>query len=475
MGNICNTLLSAFVLVALPALSQDQTVTLVPGADVQAIVDANPENTTFIFQPGVYRLQRIQPKNGDSFVGQNSAILNGSQILTNFARLGGLYVAGDQIQHGQGNGSCDSNHPQCFYPEDLFIDGVPLFHAASIAAVVPGSWYFDYAGHNIFLADDPNGHMVEASVTRSAFWGPAANVTISGFTIEKYAVPAQMGAIGDQYPGNNWTVTNNEVRWNHGTGISLASGSSASSNYVHHNGQKGIGGTGSNILVEGNEVAFNNWAGFNPAWEAGGMKFAQASNLTIRGNSIHDNAGPGAWTDIDCINVLYESNVIRNNTGGAGIQHEISYAAVIRYNTVCNNTNAWPFWLWASQILIQNSQNVEVHHNTVETLPTGGNGIGIIQQNRGTGPYGPHLAINNSIHDNSITYRGGVSSSGMVADYNQGELIQNGNNVFDYNSYHLQDPNWYHWNWGSGVTWNGLRQAQQELHGTADSVMPPPQ
>src|ERR1700693_106938 len=73
----CNPLaglMPALLLTALAAQSQSQTltVTLSPGANVQSIVSANPEGTTFVFQPGISRLQSIQPLNGDSFVGQNS-------------------------------------------------------------------------------------------------------------------------------------------------------------------------------------------------------------------------------------------------------------------------------------------------------------------------------------------------------------------------------------------------------------------
>jgi hypothetical protein len=441
--------------------------------NIQAAVDGNPPNTTFVILPGVYRLQSIQPKSGDSFVGISQPVLSGAQVLTSFTLMGNLFVAGGQTQQGQINGTCDSTHPQCIYPEDVYFDGVPLFHAASLSAVVSGSWYFDYAAHNIYLADNPTGHVVETSVSRSAFSGPASNVTINGFIVEKYAVPAQFGAIGDQYPGSNWVITNCEVRWNHGAGINLGNGSQATLNYVHHNGQKGIGGGGNNMLVQGNKVSFNNWAGFDPNWEAGGMKFAQTTNLTVRGNTIHDNVGPGAWSDVDSYNTLYESNVIMNNAGGPGIQYEISYSGTIRYNTVCYNAIAQPSWLWGSQILIQNSQNTVVYGNTVETPATGGNGIGIIQQDRGAGTYGPRLAINNSVHNNIITYRGGVSSSGLVADYNQTQVIQTGGNLFDYNAYHLADPNWYHWNWGNGMTFALMQQAGQEVHGTADANMPP--
>jgi parallel beta-helix repeat protein len=462
----------ALMLTALVAQTQNLTVILSPGANVQSIVNANPENTTFVIQAGLYRLQSIQPKNGDSFVGQNSPVLSGAQVLKTFTQKGSYWVAGGQTQQGQLNGVCLAQFPMCEYPEDLFFDNLPLLHVASLSAVGPGSWYFDYPNHNIYCFDNPSGHLVETSVTRSAFWGSAANVTISGLTVEKYAIPAQFGAIGDQYPGPNWIVKNNEVRWNHGTGINLLSGSMAALNYVHNNGQKGIGGNGSNVLVQGNRVSFNNWAGFDPAWEAGGIKFAVASNLTIRGNTVDDNVGPGIWTDVGSINTLYESNVIMNNTNGPGIQDEISYSAIIRYNTVCYNSMPQPTWLWGSQIMIQNSQNVQVYGNDVETPLTGGNGIGIIYQNRGSGTLGPYLAINNSVHNNNIVYRG-IGTSGEVADYNEPAFLQSGNNSFDYNAYHLINPYGYFWQWINYVNWTGLRQAGQELHGSVDAVFPP--
>ncbi len=209
------------------------------------------------------------------------------------------------------------------------------------------------------------------------------------------------------------------------------------------------------------------------------MKFAVTANLTIRSNSIHDNLGPGIWVDTDNINTLYEGNVVMNNYGG-GISHEVSYAAIIRNNTVCGNWGAGPTnWLWGAEILIQNSQNVQVYGNTVEVPLTnatvGANGIGIVQQSRGTGAYGPYLAINNSIHNNTITYLGGTAASGEVADYDLTQLLQSGNNLFDYNAYHLSNPNAYYWNWGSAwPTFAGMQQLGQELHSTDDNIMPPP-
>ena len=62
-------------------------------------------------------------------------------------------------------------------------------------------------------------------------------------------------------------------------------------------------------------------------------------------------------------NVLYEANRIENNTG-AGIDHEISWDAIIRNNTLRNNNTAElgvPKSCWhGSQIGVNNLQNVTI-------------------------------------------------------------------------------------------------------------------
>lgn len=465
------SLVRYFLPAILPVLGFSQ-VSLNPGNNIQHVVDQHGAGTTFVLNAGVYRLQSIQPKDGDTFIGMPGAVLSGAQLLTKFGREGSLWVVSNQSQQGQLNGYCDPWHPECMHPEDLYFDNAPLRHVQDLASVTSGAWYFDYTNHKIYFADDPTGHTVETSVARSAFSGQAKNVTIRGLTVEKYAIPAQFGAIGDQYPGPNWIVANNEVRWNHGNGINLASGGQALNNYVHHNGQKGIGGNGQNLLVQGNEISFSNWAGFDVSWEAGGVKFAQTNGLTVRNNRIHDNTGAGLWNDVDSINTLYENNTVENNLAG-GIQYEISYAATIRYNTVRNNANFASGWMWGAQILIMNSRDVTVYGNRVDVAPTTGNGIGIIQQDRGTGAYGPHIAANNHIYGNSVTYRQSPNgTSGIVGDYNAQALLTTQNNTFDYNAYHVTDASASGWMWGGYETWAGMHQLGQELHGTLDTKLP---
>ena len=226
-----------------------------------------------------------------------------------------------------------SGYPRCNYPEDLFIDDVPLLHVARLSDVGPGKWHFDYAADRIYLGDDPTGKKVEISVTPKAFTGPAANVTLRNLTIEKYANPTQQATVE---LGTGWIIEDCEVRWNHFTGIAVGPRSIARRNHVHHNGCFGFHGAGDDILVANNEIAYNGFAGYDPFWGSGGSKWVYTSHLVVRGNFSHHNRGPGLWTDINNIHTLYENNTVEDNERG-GIFHEISYDATIRNNTSRRN------------------------------------------------------------------------------------------------------------------------------------------
>jgi parallel beta-helix repeat protein len=267
----------------------------------------------------------------------------------------------------------------------------------------------------------------------AAFTGRASGVTITGLTIEKYATDAQSGAI-DGANGPGWTVENNVIRWNHGLGVSLGPSMRVLNNHVLANGQLGIGGGDyyPNIVVENNEIAYNNEAGFNPEWEGGGTKFWATTSLVVRGNFVHHNRGVGLVADNDNNGTLYENNIVEDNYW-AGIFHEISYAAVIRNNTVRRNgfldTRGW---YWGAGIVIAASSDVEVYGNLVED---NANGIIGIQQDRGAGALGPWLILNLWVHDNRVRMH--VGHTGLVTDTGDLSIFTTRNNHFDRNTYHL--------------------------------------
>jgi hypothetical protein len=207
-------------------------------------------------------------------------------------------------------------------------------------------------------------------------------------------------------------------------------------------GNSGSRGQGSRI--DGVEIAFNNYAGYDPGWEAGGTKFGATTGLIVRNSCVHHNEGPGLWTDYDNIETLYERNKVFFN-GKEGIKHEISYGAIIRDNVVAANGKLKDNWLWGSQILIQNSSNVEVYGNLVEVSAEFGNGITVVHQDRGEGAHGPWHAVRNSVHDNSIIHLGSRGQNGVVTDEEDDSYWTEAANRFDRNSYVVPDRAVEYW------------------------------
>jgi parallel beta-helix repeat protein len=451
------------------AIASAATVNIPSDASIQAAVDANPAGTIFQLAPGVYHMQSTVAKDGDQFIGaldgsgNRLTILTGAQPLKAFTRdaFGNYEAATTQTQPGQQVGYCSPGYPRCTFPEDFFYDNVPYLHnSVGGAALAPGQYFFDYPNGKIYFrpknsADDPAQHTVEYSRVRSAISGGASHVTVRNLIVEKYAIPAQSGAIGDQFPGEGWVVQNNETRLNHGAGLRVSSNSQVLGNYTHDNGQIGMDGRGTNILVQDNEIARNNYLGIDHDFECGGFKFAVTDGIIIRNNYSHDNTGPGMWTDISSIHVLYENNRVMNNSR-SGIFHETSYDAVIRNNLLFNNGSFVPDdWFWNAQLQIAASQNVEAYGNIVlVNSENNGNGIMLIQQNRTNEPciYGPCRVMNNYIHDNFIIVTGPRwhGSSGGVQDYwGLGNLYAPAsNNRFVGNHYYVSDPNSSaYWQW----------------------------
>jgi hypothetical protein len=410
----------------------DNPIILHAGDNLQAAVQAGGENAVFWLESGVYRMQTIEPLNGQSFYGASDSILNGSRLLTDFTEVDGHWVVEGQTQQGERRETEEpaEGSQRSGYPDAVYINDHPLTPVDSLDQVKAGTFFFDYDEDRIYLGDDPTGQTVEAAVNVQAIASEANNVTVTGLTVEKYATPTQVSAISGD--GENWVVSGNEVRLNYGVGINVGNDGKILDNFVHDNGQMGLDGGGSNILVEGNELASNGfWSGIDVLWEGGGAKFTETDGLIVRDNYSHDNNGYGLWTDIDNINTTYEGNRIEYNSMG-GINHEISYAASIHDNSFVGNGGNGLTWLWGSAIQVQNSQDVEIFNNVIDAS-SGGNGIGVIQQDRGTGAYGDYVAVNNNVHDNTLILSSD-SGVGAVADYNEEQML-NGGNTFSNNDY----------------------------------------
>jgi parallel beta-helix repeat protein len=326
--------------------------------------------------------------------------------------------------------------------------GVDVFPGESIQAVVDanpaGTTFYLRAGvhtRQSIRPDDGDKFIGEAgtildgdSSVEHAFRSGATNVTIQNLTIENYTNPAQTGAVDGA--GKAWRIVDNEIRYNWGGGITFNDQWQIIGNNIHHNRQIGIKGRGDNVLVEGNEIAYNNYRDdYDPGWEAGGTKFLRSDNLVVRNNYVHDNHGYGLWTDYDNTNTLYEGNIAINNHG-AGIFHEVSYNAIIRNNRVEGNG----FQFSQGGIKIANSPNVEVYGNT---LKNNDGGVWVVQNDRGSGSQGPFVITNLWVHNNTISFSNGYN--GVVINHGGNAYYTEKNNRFDRNNYNISADKPFHW------------------------------
>ena len=435
------------------SLSSSSTATVIvhPGDNIEALVNAHPPNTSFTISTGVYRLESISPKDGDSFTGESGAVLSGAEVLTSFTRHDRDWVTSISAKaRGSYRGECDQDHPACMFPEDLFFDDVPLQRVADLTAVAPGKWYLDYGAGKAYLGDNPNHHKVEIGVVAYAFYGAAKNVTIRGLMIEKYADMAGDGAIEGRSKNGQlsqgWVIQNNVIRINHGMGIRLGNQMQVLNNKVNNNGQMGLGGSGDNILVAGNEIAYNNYAGYRYGWEAGGTKFTFTKGLVVRDNFVHNNNGPGLWTDIENHDALYEHNRTTANKE-AGILHEISYHAVIRDNTIqkdgfdgAGKDSPW----YGAGIVITGSENVEVYNNTVTDCM---NGIVGLQPDRKSGNGAPYFLRNLYVHNNVVAQNTGIAAGILISRVFGNSVFTSWGNRFANNTFHLatEKGNYFEW------------------------------
>ena len=315
-------------------------IDVTPDDDVAAMVAEADEGTVFRFAPGTYEDEEIVPLNGQSFLGLNQAVLDGS---------------------GTGEGS-------------------------------------------------------------AAFSSAAEDVTVIGFEITNYKPCSQCGAVNAQIGASDnaprefrslrWHLESLEVHHNDGVGINIGPFGTVTDVRIHNQGRLGItshGGRG--ITVQNCEIHNNNTENYNPQDEGGGSKFKYTFDLEVRNCHFHDNFGYGIWTDIDNFDSLIEDNLVENETW-ACIAHEVSFAAIIRNNTVRNCGTDGDAWLFKAGIQVQNSPDVLVENNTVENSF---NGISLIMQDRsGDTQYQPGWVLERAtVRNNTVTNSG---QSGAVDD-----------------------------------------------------------
>ncbi len=494
------------------------SINITPGTDIPSVVAANPENTTFVIYPGTYRLEStIQVKTGDVFVGQTAcappnaacpAIISGSKEIGSLASFNGTnYEVGGQTQQGDVDAltrQCQAGWAGCIYPEDLFFDGVPLQHlySPSLPVISTGQWWFDYTHNIIYFHDNPAGHVVETSVVPSAFGGSGNNVTISQLTIKEFASPVggSPGAIG--MPGNasltegtNWTIKDCEILLNHGVGIRVTYGMQVLNNYIHNNGDVGIGGglsadaatrsAASGIVIANNTITYNNYAHVLPGFGAGGIKICATKGVVIRGNTITHNDGAGIHFDQSAESPLVDGNIVTDNTGATGIQYEISLVSATIRNNVSqrNGVDVGPeAGTSTAEMGIYDSAGVNAYCNVVEVPAVASvNAVTFGASDRGYNlfPPGEYLtATGNSFHHNTVIWDAGAK--GVLGYFQSDAAHQPGffadNTPPDFNTYHLPTLSSANFVYDDNDTGRNSRKtfaqyqgSGADIHGSADT------
>jgi parallel beta-helix repeat protein len=426
-----------------------------PGESIQAVVDAAPEGAVISIAPGVHRLQSVDPKPGQTITGAPGAVMSGAMLLSEFVEEGGYWVHRGIEAEGERRGGCVAEAPACELPEDLYIDGERMKRQMSLDDVDVESWYLDYESDVVYLGRDPSGSEVELSVVPHAFGGQAENVIIEGLVIEKYASPAQRGAIN---AGRAWTLVGNEIRFNHGAALYPGSDSVVTDNYFHHNGQIAIDGGGANSVYERNEIAYNNLGDFSFEWGAGGVKFVHTTNLVLRDNYVHHNHGPGLWIDGYNVDTLFEGNRVIDNFD-AGIKIEISGAATVRDNEVVGNGfgNADP--PRGAGIIIRESGPVEVMGNR---LRENKDALVLYHDDGRENETGNHLH-GILVHDNEIALDGGVV--GYFGDI-PFDAFQSADLVFEENAYSGSDDDELFLDHGNHVRFQEWQESGRDARST---------
>ena len=311
------------------------------------------------------------------------------------------------------------------------------------------------------------------NTTTIAFSGTAPNVVVQNLVIKNYTAPAQQAPVAG---GPGWIIPKQRdhgQRRRCGVAAPNPTASRSSQNlHVHHNLQEGYcrgGGTiASNILLSSNEFAFNNYTdAYDPGWGSG-RRASWHFHRRRRGGAqlLARQLWPrGLWTDVDNMDTTYAYNLVENNaTVGSSTRSVTTPSSKATSSGTTESRRTCPAWLWCAGI--QNGRTsgvpstrrdqVEVVGNTVVSSTAGGdNGIALIQQNRGSGPYGLHLVQNVWVHDNVVDMSAGGASGG-VEDISDDSIFTSRNNRFDKNGYTLgNNGNPFAWmdSWGNASFW----------------------
>lgn len=271
----------------------------------------------------------------------------------------------------------DPNFPIAMWGEQVFVDDVPLKQVATLAEVVPGTFFLEgtlkggtgadknlFAGSVCYIGTNPTGKVVRASdlsvaMILNAAAGTTANITLKGFGIRRYMPALYDNAVLKMQAAGS-TVENIYVQHISSTGItaSLRPNLTIRRTTVERCGFRGIHSHQSdNLMIESVRITGADHRRFNPAPECGGFKITACNTVTVKNSVISNNFCHGLWTDASVGNIKFLTNNIQSNVNGHGVMIELSDTAVVADNLVTNNGKIG--------LYMQSSDHCRLWNNTV--------------------------------------------------------------------------------------------------------------
>jgi parallel beta-helix repeat protein len=368
---------------------------------LQAKIDAAPSGGTVTASPCIYR-EEIRITKPLTLKGQDGTEIRGSDVWSAWSGTG-PYVSTKTVPSFTIHGSCAPGHPECLWPEQVFIDGKHIEQVASSATPRAGQFKVD-SNRRIVLGDNPAGKVVEVTVRPEWLEIHADNVIIDNVDGRHAGTDSQNAAL-ESRANDRVTVKNGEYQWGHAQGLVMSNGVNLTmeNNYVHHNGQAAAGASEAQITVRSNEFSYNNNQNFLRSWDAAGMKAALINPGSVwERNLVHHNRATGLWCDLGCNGVTYRYNTLHHNA--RGIFYEISTNGIFHDNIIYENGWATSGSVegeedgsWAAALGVGNSHDVEIFNNTVAWNKSN---IAVVRidrsDNRG------EVVSNVYVHDNTI-------------------------------------------------------------------------
>ena len=226
-------------------------------------------------------------------------------------------------------------------------DGATYWFAPGVHTLGRDTYGQIIPGNNSSFLGAPGAVIDGQNINLYAFTQRASNVAIRYLTIRNFGTGASNNNEGvvNHDAGPNWTVEFNTITGNDGAGVFVGDGNVIRSNCLKDNGQYGLSAYEldgvHDVVIDRNEIAHNN----TDDWErringcgcTGGAKFWDVDGASVTNNYVHDNLSVGLWADTNNRDFVVEGNWFEANQDEA-FWYEISYNALIRYNTFVRNT-----------------------------------------------------------------------------------------------------------------------------------------